>query len=370
MRAVAQHPLDLVSRAPRTCVWEITGACNLRCVHCENRSGDAHPRELSLERMLEVAEELRQLGCRMVDLTGGEPLMRRGWQRLARRLRELGLRVALVSNGLLLDDDALSEAVDAGVELFSISVDGLQPVHDRTRVWPRARAGAPSPFELAMAAVDRVAGRLPLRVITQINRQNVHQLRELWELLCAHGVDRWQLQLAVPEGRALDHDEPYVIDPRELLGIADFVVETRGSGRAPFIDISNTLGYFSGHELALRTRTTGPGLWLGCQGGIRSVAITYAGKVRGCSAMPAAFDAGDLHTESLARIWGDAERFAFSTRFDPALLTGACARCEAGAICRAGCTAMAYCVGGSIYENRHCLRLVEPPTAPDARAET
>ncbi|NOY91979.1 MAG: radical SAM protein [Deltaproteobacteria bacterium] len=357
------HPLDLVPRVPKTCIWEITGACNLRCVHCENRSGEAHADELSLARMLEVADELSAAGCRMVDLTGGEPLMRRGWQTLCRRLRELGLRVALVSNGLLLDGDAISEAVDAGVELFSISIDGLREVHDRTRVWPRVVADAPSPFELAMAAIDRLAGRRPLRVITQLNRQNVHQLPSLWQLLGEHGVERWQLQLAVPEGRLLDLDEPYVLDPQELPAIADFILETRALERAPFIDVSNTLGYFSEHELSLRRRTTGPALWLGCQGGIRSVAITYTGKVRGCSAMPAAFDAGDLHTQSFEEIWRDADRFGFSTRFDASQLTGACASCEAGNVCRAGCTAMAFCVGGSIYENRHCLRALEAEEA-------
>jgi len=77
--------------------------------------------------------------------------------------------------------------------------------------------------------------------------------------------------------------------------------------------------------------------------------------VRGCSIMPPEFDAGDLHDESIATIWNDAERFAYSTRFDAAKLAGPCGRCRVGPLCRAGCTTMAYWTTGSIYTNPFCL---------------
>jgi len=45
------HPFERLERRLRTCVWDITQRCNLRCVHCENRSGPGSPRELTRERM-------------------------------------------------------------------------------------------------------------------------------------------------------------------------------------------------------------------------------------------------------------------------------------------------------------------------------
>jgi radical SAM protein with 4Fe4S-binding SPASM domain len=74
--------------------------------------------------------------------------------------------------------------------------------------------------------------------------------------------------------------------------------------------------------------------------------------------MPPEFDAGDLHDESLTTIWNDAERFAYSTRFDAGKLAGPCARCRVGPLCRAGCTTMAYWTTGSIYTNPFCLHRV------------
>ena len=52
--------------------------------------------------------------------------------------------------------------------------------------------------------------------------------------------------------------------------------------------------------------------------------------------MPEAFDAGNLHQESLETIWTDQARFHFSTGFDSRKLTGHCRMCTFGGLCRAG----------------------------------
>lgn len=346
------HPLDRIERKPQTCIWEITGVCNLRCVHCENRCGEKGSNELSLEKMMEVAEDLARLGCRTVDVTGGEPLMRRGWDRLCARITGLGMRIALITNGTLLTDEALDRALESGVGVVAVSIDGLREVHDATRLRPRP---GPSPYDEAMAGLRRAVKRVRTRVITQVNRTNMHQLPSMRALLADLGVENWQLQLAVPTGRLLDLGEPYVLHPGDLDALTAFIVEAVEDGTPPFIDTGDTIGYYTEREPALRKRSSGQGVWLGCQAGIRVVAITYNGTVRGCSAMPADFDAGDLHTESLEDIWNDTDRFAYSTQFDPTKLTGECADCRFAALCRAGCTTMAFWVTGTIYENPYCL---------------
>jgi radical SAM protein with 4Fe4S-binding SPASM domain len=180
----------------------------------------------------------------------------------------------------------------------------------------------------------------------------------LRDYLAALGVQRWQIQLVIPMGRALEAAQPIVIAPADLETLTAFLVEARANGKTPRIDASDTIGYFTERELGLRGSAGAPSLWSGCQAGIRAVAITYDGRVRGCSGMPPEFDAGDLHDESLTTIWNDAERFAYSTRFDASKLAGPCGRCRVGPLCRAGCTTMAYWTTGSIYSNPFCLHRV------------
>ena len=114
-------PLDLHpgtasrQRIPLTCVWEITNACNLRCIHCESACGDAAPAELSTNEALALARDLGLAGCKTVNLTGGEPLLRHDWSRLSNAISKLGMSVHLVTNGLLLDAGRLEEAASSGV---------------------------------------------------------------------------------------------------------------------------------------------------------------------------------------------------------------------------------------------------------------
>jgi len=352
---VTWHPLDRVPREPRTCIWELTRRCNLRCIHCENSCGESSARELSCEQIEATAQELAALGCQHVHITGGEPLLHPQWERLCRAIADSGLRTSLITNGTLLDDDRLTRAVDVGVQAVGVSIDGLQATHDSIRLRP---AAGPSPWQLAMAAAERAQPHLQTVVITAVNRRNLAELPALRQALADIGIRRWQIQLVIPVGRALEIAKPFVIAPADLERLMAFIAEARKDSRPPHIDTSDSIGYFTEREMDVRGAGGEPALWTGCQAGIRAVAITYDGRVRGCSIMPPEFDAGDLHDESITTIWNDAERFAYSTRFDARKLAGACGRCKVGPLCRAGCTTMAYWTTGSIYSNPFCLHRV------------
>ena len=344
-----------MAREPRTCIWEITHRCNLRCVHCEKLCGESSPLELPTEKLRSVARELVQLGCRHVHVTGGEPLMHPHWEDLCHDFATIGLCLSLITNGTLLDRARLDRAIGAGVGTVGISLDGLQSTHDGIRQRPGA---GPSPWRETVAALERALPRIETVVITVVNRRNLAELPALHEFLAGLGVRRWQIQLAIPVGRVLDIKEPFLIAPSDLEPLTAFLVEARSGGKTPHVDVSDTIGYFTERERGLRGDPASPSLWTGCQAGIRSVAITYGGRVRGCSIMPPEFDAGDLHDESMTAIWNDAERFAYSTRFDAAQLAGPCGRCRVGPLCRAGCTTLAYWTTGSIYTNPFCIHRV------------
>ena len=53
---------------------EFTRKCNLRCVYCYSSAGDSRDGELTLEELVRVLEQARQLGAKkIVLLGGGEP---------------------------------------------------------------------------------------------------------------------------------------------------------------------------------------------------------------------------------------------------------------------------------------------------------
>jgi len=108
----------------------VTDRCNLRCQYCMPAEGmpwldrDAILRFDELERLVTV---LASMGVQDVRLTGGEPLVRREFPRLAGLLSVIaGVRsVSVTTNGLLLERDAAA-LVRAGIRRFNISIDSLE----------------------------------------------------------------------------------------------------------------------------------------------------------------------------------------------------------------------------------------------------
>ena len=345
-------------RRPLTCVWEITNACNLRCVHCEGNAGQRRRDELSRDEALDVCDALAALGCERCNLTGGEPLLRDDWPELARRLSGHGIEVHLVTNGTRLDAAAVACAEQAGVSGVAVSLDGLRATHDRIR--PAASGAHGSSFALALDALERVVrSHMKAGVITHINAWNLGELDALREQLARLEVDVWQLQLAVPAGRLRALAEPYLIAPAELEQVYAFLLRTLADRRVP-TRITDTIGYFTELEPVIRGRHSPESLpfWTGCQAGLQVVAIDSNGDVKGCPSMPAEFVAGNLRQRSLADIWHDEEGFAYNTRWREQELTGFCRECAFRRLCRAGCTTYAYSVTGTIYQNPYCLHRV------------
>src|SRR5439155_9419225 len=106
----------------------VTDRCNFRCQYCMPAEGlpwlerDA---VLHFEEIERVVALLTQMGIASVRLTGGEPLVRRDFPRLAAMLAPLVDDLSLTTNGFLLERDAAA-LVDAGVNRFNVSVDSLQ----------------------------------------------------------------------------------------------------------------------------------------------------------------------------------------------------------------------------------------------------
>lgn len=105
----------------------VTDRCNLRCRYC---MPETDIRFLPQEELMTdgeiclICRELANLGIRRVKLTGGEPLLRDGIDRLAAAVRQIpGIeQVTLTTNGVLLGDYAARLAA-AGVAGINVSLD-------------------------------------------------------------------------------------------------------------------------------------------------------------------------------------------------------------------------------------------------------
>src|SRR5277367_5015862 len=109
--------------------------CNCRCVMCDIWR-IREPKEITpadLERQL---ASFRELGVRWVVFTGGEPQMNGQLTSLAQMLRSAGIRVTMLTAGLLLK--AHAESIAANIDDVIVSLDGPPVLHNRIRRVPEA----------------------------------------------------------------------------------------------------------------------------------------------------------------------------------------------------------------------------------------
>jgi len=125
--------LDTLGRPMRDLRVSVTDRCNFRCTYCMPKEvyGSDHaflPRAeiLDYEEIERVVRAGVRLGVRKVRLTGGEPLVRRGLERLVAMLATIeGIDdLTLTTNGSLLASKAESLA-EAGLHRVTVSLDAL-----------------------------------------------------------------------------------------------------------------------------------------------------------------------------------------------------------------------------------------------------
>lgn len=145
--------------------------CNCRCLMCDiwKRPPGA---ELDPETLTRHRDSIRALGIRQVVLTGGEPLLHLSFDELCSFLKSCGVRVTLLTTGLLLARRA--ESVAAGVDEVIISVDGPEAIHDQIR---RVKRGFDL-IRLGVSELRRHQPDMPIQARSTVQRANFLFLRE------------------------------------------------------------------------------------------------------------------------------------------------------------------------------------------------
>lgn len=117
----------------------VTDLCNLRCKYCMPESGVeslCHSDILSIEEIVEIVRIASKNGIKKIRLTGGEPLVRRGFINLCKQISEINEieDIAITTNGVYLKSMA-DELFENKVRRINFSLDTLvkEKYNDITR---------------------------------------------------------------------------------------------------------------------------------------------------------------------------------------------------------------------------------------------
>lgn len=102
-----------------------TRRCNIACAYCNEY--DDFSRPVPIEELVRRTDLLADLGCSIVTLSGGEPMLHPQLDDLIRHIRRRGMMAGLITNGYLIGPDRIQGLNGAGLEYLQISIDNVQP---------------------------------------------------------------------------------------------------------------------------------------------------------------------------------------------------------------------------------------------------
>ncbi len=367
----------------RIVFWETTKACNLRCQHCRAIPEAERSRsEMTTAEGIALIDQLAEVTKPVLILSGGEPLYRPDIFDLAAHGRDRGFRMALATNGTLVDQAIAARIKATGFSRVAVSLDGAtSETHDAFRRLPGSHARA-------IEGLRHLRNEgLSIQINSTVARHNVAELPRMLDLAMSLGADALHIFMLVPVGcgvtiadremlpadeyeRVLhwfyDQSKATAIDlkatcaPHYFRVRAQRIVDERKQGdrSTPFIAHGTRLKAApdpaGGRPLSTMTR--------GCLAGTSVCFVSNAGDVYPCGYLPVS--AGSVRKQRFADIWKTSP--VFGRLRDPQAFLGKCGVCRYQAIC-AGCRARAYSeTGDYMQEEPFCT--YDPSTDTELQA--
>jgi radical SAM protein with 4Fe4S-binding SPASM domain len=331
--------------------WEVTGACNLKCIHCHAVSDQAGKDELSTDEAKKLIDGMAAISeFRTLIYTGGEPLVRPDIFELLRHSQKAGLANIIATNGTLIDEEMAFKLKDHGVVCNAISMDAANPdVHDMVR-------NKPGCFHLTLRAMEatKKAGIL-LQINTTAMEYNIPHLPELIDFADASGAGIMLMYQLVAVGRG-EKIEKATLKKSANRYLSEMIAEKQRNAKTIIEPVAGPQywpyllekkGIKDGRKLQLAGK-----VFHGCAAGRGFVYIKANGNVWPCPFVEV--NAGNVRDQSFERIYRDAPVFQ-NLRQREKLLKGLCGECNYKTVC-GGCRGRAHAYSGDyLAEDPRCF---------------
>jgi heme b synthase len=337
------NPQTLNQFTPQLIAWEVTRSCNFNCLHCRaGAENKTYPNELTTEQCCKVLDNITSFAKPIIILTGGEPMLREDIYKIARYGTQCGLRMVMAPCGMLVDDNAVKQMIDSGIQCISISLDGATArSHDDFRRVPGA-------FDCAMAAIETARrNKLPFQINTTVTKHNLTELPDILRLAERLGAVTFNPFLLVPTGRGKALADQ-AITPQQYEQVLQWLSQQANSA-----NIQLRVTCAPHYQRIIRQNSAEKNLAMehtpaGCMGGKNFAFISHVGKVQICGFLE--IEAGDLRKNNFdfKEIWNNSPLFKEIRDIDS--YQGKCGYCQYRRVC-GGCRARAYAQTGDYLQS-------------------
>ena len=229
----------------------------------------------------------------MLNITGGEPLMRKDLFEITGYADSLGFKWGLVTNGMLITDDVIGKMKETHMSTITISLDGMKKTHEEFR-------HVPGSFDRIISAIERLKKDdfvEHIQVTFIATKNNIFELPEVYRLLSMLEIDSLRISGIDPIGRAKDN-EKLMLSREDYLYLFDFIKKHKTS---PLPVVWSCTHYFGNTESTLDPT----GKIFSCYTGIHVASVLSNGDIFGCPNIPRRKELiqGNVLKDDFCEIW-------------------------------------------------------------------
>ncbi len=311
-----------------TITFELTRRCHRRCKFCYvpslRPSNAASDDELSTDQLLRITQEITsETGCKKVQLSGGEPLLRKDILQLVAGMRSIGCSVDIITDGAFLDAPLAKALATHGVGWIQPTLlSGNPELHDGLR-------GKGSHLDATRAIATASVAGLRVSVCMVVTRQNYKEAGHVAEIAFALGAKGLALSRFCPVGPAASSFSDLMPSQEDLLiacNDASRACKQFGLPLAAAVTIPRCV-FPSPQKPEIKTGVCS------LLGPRSTVTIGANGELRSCSMSPTSV--GSLRNEPFAVL----QKRLWDTQLKPLRLRipSKCVGCELYPSCLGGC---------------------------------
>jgi radical SAM protein with 4Fe4S-binding SPASM domain len=298
--------------------------------------------------------DLSDFGVPVILFSGGEPLFRKDLFHLAELARNSGIRIALSTNGTLINKEIARKLSDTGFAEVGISLDGIGSNNDRFR-------GQKGAFEKALTGIRNCIS-LGLRVSLRLTltRFNYQEIPAIFRLVEDEGIDRICFYHLAYSGRGdnlRSHDLNHSQKRKIVDAICKHTLDLHHRGKPK--EVLTVGNHADGVYLYLKLRDHDPQR----AGEVLQLLRRNGGNNSGIG-IGAVDDQGDVHPDQFwwhyrlgnvrqrqfGDIWTDtSEPLLRGLKNRKRLLTGRCAQCQYLDLCNGSLRVRAEAVYGDVW---------------------
>lgn len=198
---------------------EMTSACNLRCRHCYNASGNKNV-ELDYCVLTRVIRQMAKDNVKSIALSGGEPTLYSHFWDVLDLCASLNIRTNIITNGTLWNKEMIEKIEIYDNVFIQVSLDGMEENHDYVR--------GKGTFQKVIVALDllknsKLKDRINIHCV--INNRNYNEMEEIIRLCNSKGASSLSFNMYNKLGRACEKSEIQFSDNKSRIKTIDLINE-------------------------------------------------------------------------------------------------------------------------------------------------